>query len=287
MNVSIIGSGVIGQATGIGLGMCGNKVVFYDIDKKKLKQLSDSGYEVVEKLSLAVEKADVIFVCVPTPTVDGLSDFGLVHEAVKGIGEVLGKNARYKVVVVRSTVLPSTTRSRVIPLLERHSGLKVGRDFGVCINPEFLREKYALQDFLHPARIVIGEFDKKSGDVLENIYCTFKIPIIRTDLDTAEMIKYVSNLFLATKISFFNEIFLICQKLGLDANLVSKAVSLDTRIGEYGVYGGRPFDGKCLPKDLAAFRSFVKSLNLNPELLDAVHSVNERMRSLNKGKNDK
>jgi UDPglucose 6-dehydrogenase len=287
MDLSVVGAGVIGQATGIGLCMKGHKIVFYDIDKEKLKQLRDKGYEVAVRLSSAVEQADLIFVCVPTPTVGGFMDLGPLNKAVKGIGKALSKNTRYKVVVVRSTVLPSTTRSKVIPLLERHSGLKAGQDFGVCMNPEFLREKYALQDFLNPARIVIGEFDKKSGDMLENIYQSFKAPIIRTDLDTAEMIKYVSNLFLATKISFFNEIFLICQKLGLDANLIGKAVSLDPRIGEYGVYGGSPFGGRCLPKDLEAFRSFVKSLKLNPELLDAVYSVNEKMHSLIKGKNDK
>jgi UDPglucose 6-dehydrogenase len=150
------------------------------------------------------------------------------------------------------------------------------------MNPEFLRERYALQDFLSPSRIVIGEFDKRSGDFLEKAYSLFKAPVIRADLDSAEMIKYVSNLSLATKISFFNEMYIVCERLGLDADLIGKAVSLDPRIGEYGVNGGLPFGGKCLPKDVEAFRSFIKSLNINPRLLDAVSSVNDEIRFFKK-----
>lgn len=286
MRLAIVGSGVIGQATGMGLGFKGHEVLFYDVDKRKLEDLKEKGYNVSANILFVVKNADVIFICVPTPTVNGEMDFSFLGNAVGCLGEALSGMKSYKVVVVRSTVLPLTTRCRVVPLLEKFSGLKAGKDFGVCVNPEFLRERYALQDFLNPSRIVIGEIDKKSGDVLEEVYSNFDAPIIRTDLDAAEMIKYVSNLFLATKISFFNEMFLVCQKLGIDADIVGKAVSLDPRIGEYGVYGGSPFDGKCLPKDLEAFLSFVKSLKLNPELLDAVRSVNEKMRLLSKNTNE-
>jgi nucleotide sugar dehydrogenase len=166
-------------------------------------------------------------------------------------------------------------------MLEQYSGLEAGEDFGVCMNPEFLRQQSALDDFLHPSRIVIGEFDKKSGDFLEKVYKGLSCPIIRTDLDTAEMVKYVSNLFLASKISFFNEIFMVCQKIGVDARTVSKAVSLDSRIGNYGVYGGKPFDGMCFPKDLAAFITYVKSKGINPKLLEAVQEINREIASFN------
>ena len=125
--------------------------------------------------------------------------------------------------------------------------------------------------------MIIGELDKKSGDLLQKLYENFNTKIIRTSLDNAEAIKYASNLFLATKISFFNEIYLICQRLGLNAKIVSEAVALDPRIGKYGVWGGKPFRGKCLPKDLVAFTSFVKKHNINPKLLDAVSHVNEEM----------
>lgn len=274
VDLTIVGSGVTGQATGIGFSKFGNNVTFYDIDSIKLALLKAKGYTVAESISSAIQRSDIIFVCVPTPTINGKMEFSIIQSALIAIGEALGKTRKYRLIVIRSTVLPSTTRSKIIPLLEKYSKLKVGRDFGVCMNPEFLREKTAFDDFLSPSRIVIGEFDEKSGDLLEKLYLPIKVPLIRTTLDSAEMIKYASNLFLATKISFFNEIFTVCQNMNVDANLVGKAVSLDPRIGEYGVYGGRHFDGKCLPKDLEAFKNFVKTLNIDPKLLDAVFAVN-------------
>ncbi len=277
MRISVIGSGVTGQATGKGLSNFGHRVIFYDIAADKLEGLKDSGYDVTQSAQSAVKESDIIFVCVPTPTIDGHIDLSFVKDAIIEAASGFGESKQYRVVVLRSTVLPSTTKSFVVPLLEKHSQLQAGKDFGVCMNPEFLREKFALQDFLNPSRIVIGELDEKSGDLLEEAYSSIKVPIIRTDLDSAELIKYASNLFLATKISFFNEIHAVCKRLGVDIDLLGKAVSLDPRIGEYGVYGGRPFDGKCLPKDLGAFRSYVKSLGIDPKLLDAVHLVNLEM----------
>jgi len=277
MKTLIVGSGVVGEATGTVLCKNGNSVVFYDVDRKRLEILKGKGLHVADSIDEAVVDSTVIFICVPTPTVNSSIDLSYVEEATVNIGKALSHTDSYKVVVVRSTVVPTTTRCRVVPLLQKHSGLVPGSDFGVCMNPEFLRDNSALEDSLNPSRIVIGELDKRSGDLLEQMYLSFKAPIIRMDLDTAEMVKYASNLFLATKISFFNEIQMICAKLGLDANVVGKAVSLDPRIGEYGVYGGRPFEGKCLPKDLIAFRGFVRALNVNPKLLDAVSSVNAEM----------
>lgn len=279
MNLTIVGSGVTGQATGKGLAKHGHKIVFYDIDENKLTSLKESGYEVSSSLNSAVEESDIVFVCVPTPTISGRMSFSFVEAAITAVAKALEETRKYRVIVVRSTVLPSTTRCKVVPLLEKYSKMKVGQDFGVCMNPEFLREKSAFQDFLNPERIVIGESDARSGDMLERVYTGFNVPIIRTDLDTAEMIKYAANLFLASKISFFNEIHMICEKTGLNSEVVGKAVSLDSRIGTYGTVGGRPFDGKCLPKDLEAFRTFAKSMSINPKLLDAVSLVNEKIAS--------
>ncbi|NIW15803.1 MAG: UDP-glucose 6-dehydrogenase, partial [Candidatus Thorarchaeota archaeon] len=163
------------------------------------------------------------------------------------------------------------------PLLEQHSKLRTGEDFGVCMNPEFLRQESALSDFLKPSRIVIGELDKQSGDILEMLYAPFKAPIFRTDLDTAEIIKYVTNTFLTTKISFFNEMHTICRSLGLDPHFISEVAALDPRVGNYGIYGGRPFEGSCLPKDLEAFINFVKDKEHNPKLLDVVLYINKKM----------
>jgi UDPglucose 6-dehydrogenase len=274
LRILVVGSGVTGQATGKGFVKYGQKVIFYDIDNNKLQSLKEEGYEVSTSLQSAVQDCDVIFLCVPTPTVDGANDFSFVEDAVIAVSIALEGSNRYCVIALRSTVVPFTTRCKVVPLVEQYSKKKIGEEVGICMNPEFLREKSALKDFLSPDRIVIGEYDAKSGDLLEKTYSAINAPIIRTNLDTAEMIKYASNLFLASKISFFNEMHIIAQKAGVDSSTLSKAVSMDSRIGEYGVYGGRPFDGKCLPKDLAAFRAFVRTLNLNPKLLDAVSYVN-------------
>ncbi len=279
MRISIVGSGVVGGTTGIGFHKKGNDVLFYDIDRMRLAALKRQGYKVTTDIFKAISNSDTIFVCVPTPTVKMHMDFSFVKSATISIAKALRKMREYHVIVIRSTVLPSTTRRKIIPLLQKYSKLEPCRDFGVCTSPEFLREKHALHDFLNPNRIVIGELDKKSGDVLEKVYTSFNAPIIRTDLDSAEMIKYVSNLFLAAKISFFNEIYIICQELGLNADLISETVSLDARIGKYGIYGGKPFDGKCLPKDLEAFISYAKSRKINPQLLEAVYHINKKIAS--------
>jgi UDPglucose 6-dehydrogenase len=213
-------------------------------------------------------------------------DLTFIQSSIDALAQALKETKKYVVIVFRSTILPQTTRTIIIPALEDRSGLKAGKDFGVCMNPEFLRERSPLDDFLNPSRIVIGEFDKKSGDILESIYSSFNCPIVRTDLDTAEIVKYVSNIFLASKISFFNEIFMMCNTLGLDAKTVSEAVSLDPRIGGYGIYGGSPFDGKCFPKDLAAFIAFAKSKGLSYKMMDAVDEVNRTIALFN-SKRDK
>lgn len=278
--ISIIGSGVVGKATGIGFHRHGNKVIFHDIVKEKLARLRKQGYDVTEDGYEAVVNSSVSFVCVQTPTLNGQMDFSYLENAIVGIAKALNKKDGFHVIAIRSTVLPSTTRLEVIPLLKKHSQLEAGRDYGVCVNPEFLRKKTALTDFLNPWRIVIGESDNRSGEALEKLYRPFKKPIIRTDLDTAEMIKYVSNVFLATKISFFNEMHTICRELDLDSNFINRVVALDPRIGKYGIHGGRPFEGRCLPKDLQAFISFVKGNELNPKILDATLHVNQKIARL-------
>lgn len=279
MKVSVIGSGHLGQATGKGLVKKGNEVLFYDIDHEKLKILEKGGYATTGEVSSAVVSSSILFICVPTPTVGGLMDLSFLEKATTDVAKSLIDSEEYRIVVVRSTVLPSTTRCRIAPLLEKHSKLRAGRDFGLCVNPEFLRQEHALQDFLNPSRIVIGEVNKRSGDLLDRLYEPFNSPIFRTDLDHAEMVKYVANVFLASKISFFNEIFMICKKLSIEPEIVSRIVALDPRIGEYGTHGGRPFAGTCLPKDLKAFIGFVKQKGLNPRLLDEVLRINEAILS--------
>jgi GDP-mannose 6-dehydrogenase len=151
----------------------------------------------------------------------------------------------------------------------------------VCHNPEFLREKFALDDFLHPGAVVIGEADKNAGDQLESLYSSFASPIARCSLETSEMIKYTTNLFNATKVSFFNEIDQACKAVGVRSEEVGRlmpqlALGLRDDLKEWGIYGGRPFAGMCLPKDLEAFISFMKTKGTDLPLLTAVKQVNER-----------
>ena len=282
-DLAVVGSGVVGRATGLGFVAHGSNVLFHDINQAKLLNLNIKGHETTDSVKEAVQNSEVVFVCVPTPTVGKKVDLNYLMTAARNIGRALKDAQGFPVIAFRSTVPPQTTRTQLVPILERYSGLEAGRDFGVCMNPEFLREKSPLDDFLHPDRIVIGELDKKSGDILESVYSGFNRPIIRTNLDTAEMIKYASNLFLASKISFFNEIYMICQELGMDSTTVSETVSLDKRIGKYGVYGGKPFSGMCFPKDLAAFISFSKAKGVNPKLLEAVEEINSQIASFNTG----
>lgn len=281
MKISIIGSGVVGKATGIGFHMHGNDVLFHDVNREKLTILKREGYKVTEDITEAVHHSIISFVCVQTPMVNGRMDLRYLEKATIDVARALSEKEEYHIVVIRSTVLPSTTHTIIIPLLEQYSELKAKKDFGVCMNPEFLREATALHDFLNPSRIVIGELDTQSGNLLEKLYEPFKAPIFRVDLCTAEMIKYVANCFLATKISFFNEVYIICRKLGLDSRVISEVASLDPRIGKYGIYGGRPFGGDCLPKDLEAFIVFVREMKINPELLSATFKINKKIAKLN------
>jgi UDPglucose 6-dehydrogenase len=277
MKVAIIGSGVVGQATGIGLAFNGNQVIFNDINPQKLLTLKKDGYKITSNLAEAVANAEIIFVCVPTPTINKKIELKYVIECTKNIGTALKKTLNYTTLVFRSTIPPQTTRNQLLPQLETTSNLEAGKDFGVCMNPEFLREQSPLKDFLNPSRIIIGKLDKKSGAKLQELYSQFSCPLILTDLETAEMIKYTSNIFLAAKISFFNEIHMVCNKLGLDSQLIGQAAGMDPRIGNYGVIGGKPFGGMCLPKDLDAFLDFSITKGLNLKLIRAVAEVNQEM----------
>jgi len=280
MKISIIGSGFVGTAIGRGLIELGNEVIFYDIVDKDLPNFT-------KDINYAIKGPDVSFICVPTPTREnGEIDQSYIKEAMKSIGKALANKDAYHLIVVKSTVVPGTTENIVIPILEKFSGKSV-RDceIGVCMNPEFLteitntwtNEEDYKKDFFTEDRIIIGEYDKKSGETLEKLYKPLGKHIFRVDLKTAEMIKYTSNCMLATKISYWNEIFLICKELGIDSKIIANIVALDPRIGKYGTIHGKAFGGKCLPKDLKAFISFVKKYR-EPKLMKAVNNINEDMK---------
>jgi len=283
--ISILGSGVVGTIVGSGFKELGNEVTFYDVSEKRVKELRDSGFDVTMGLPHAVQKSDISFLCVPTPTISGKIDLSYIKSATGNLAKCLKKKSDYHVVVIKSTVVPTTTEKVIIPLLEKYSEKKIGKAVGVCVNPEFLTEIHRswtdesefVRDFFSEERVVIGEFDKRSGDMIQALYEPLKVPIFRTDLKTAEMIKYASNCALASRISYWNEIYYICQKLGIDSSFVARVVGMDKRIGKYGTIHGKAFGGKCLPKDLEAFIGFVEELGHEPKLLKAVDEINKKI----------
>ena len=277
--LSIIGSGFVGEVLGRGFMELGHRVIFCDASDKNLPNFT-------QDTNSAVENSNISFICVPTPTVNEEIDLSYIKEAAKNIGKALANKKDYHLVVVKSTVIPTTTEKVIIPILEEYSG-KSAKDgeMGICANPEFLtqiqsswtdREEYR-RDFFTEERIVIGEYDKRAGDALAQVYQPLNKPIFRTDLKTAEMIKYASNCMLAAKISYWNEIFLICKELGIDSQEVADMLALDPRIGKYGTVHGKAFGGKCLPKDLKAFVSFAERYH-QAKLLKAVDDINEEMK---------
>lgn len=248
MKISVIGSGYVGVVTGIGFAELGNEVVFVDIDEKKIDAINSGKAPIFEKgLDELMQKnrnkykatndynsiadTDITFICVGTPSGDdGSIDLTFIKSAAAEIGKVLKIKKGFHAVVVKSTVIPGSTENVVKPIIESKSGKEAFKDFGLAMNPEFLREGNAVHDFLNPDRIVIGVKDERTKDKLETLYKPFNCPKLITDIKTAEMIKYASNAFLATKISFANEIGNICKKLGIDAYEVFRGVGPITTI---------------------------------------------------------
>lgn len=284
MNVAIVGSGVVGFAVGKGFSKLGNNVLFYDINNSRVETIKKMGFNATGAISDTIS-ADVLFICVPTPTKNFEIDLGAIKSSVMEIGRTFSKRKDYFLVVAKSTVVPTTSEKVLLPLLEKCSGKKAGKDFGYCNNPEFLREKFACEDFMSPDRVVIGEYDKKSGDILAELHKSFECPVIRTDLRTAEMIKYANNCFYAAKISFFNEIHLICRKFGIDSSLVRKTVQMDKFYSIHPWFHGKPFGGICLPKDLGALIGLCNHGGIHdPVMLKSVWEVNQAIKTLEEEK---
>ena len=293
MKISIVGSGYVGVTTGVGFAELGNDVTFIDVDENKIKAINSAKPPIFEKgLEELMNKnrdkykatnnyesildTDITFICVGTPSKDdGSIDLSFVESAAREIGKMLKRKDGFHTVVVKSTVVPGTTEEVVKPLIEKESGKRAFEDFGLAMNPEFLREGSAVDDFFNPDRIVIGVKDDKTREVLEMLYSPFNCPKLVTDIKTAEMIKYASNAFLATKISFANEIGNICKKLGIDAYEVFKGVGLDHRINPAFFRAGIGFGGSCFPKDVKALIAKARDVGEEPKLLKAVMDVNE------------
>ncbi len=297
MRICVIGAGYVGLATGVMFGKLGHSVVVTDIDptrvrmvnsgklpfyepplEKELAILVKNGSLKASKDTLdAVENARFTFICVQTPSLpSGRIDVGSIKAASMSIAKALKHSDDYKVVVMKSTVVPSTTDSVVKPLLEKGSGKTSGKDFGLCMNPEFLQEGSALRDSMEPSRIVVGSEDRRAGDMLVGLYRPIKVPKIRTDLRSAEMIKYASNVFLATKISYSNEIANMCVRFGIDSEGVLKAAGLDPRIGSLFLKPGLGYGGSCLPKDVKALKDKAREKGYRSKLLSTLIAVNDQ-----------
>jgi UDPglucose 6-dehydrogenase len=258
----IVGSGVVGTATGTGFALVGHDVAFCDSAPARRAQLRRRGLRALAPSQLAAEAFDAYLISVPTPTVDGRVDLSCILAAAETVGRALAapRTGRRPLVVVRSTVPPGTTEGPVREVLERASGRRAGTGFGLCMNPEFLREVSADDDFLHPRVIVVGALDRASERALRRIYQPWPdVPVVSLPLRAAELTKYVSNLFNAAKISFFNELEEVALVLGADARAIFSAVAQGAEgmwNPAYGTRGYAPYGGACLPKDTAGFLGF-------------------------------
>lgn len=273
MKVVIIGAGVTGSATGRLCHKLGHEVRFCDIDTSINQKLEDDGKFATIHLSVACTDADIIFVCLNVPTQDnGELDFTTIQNVIPGIVDEINTAKKHVTVVFRSTMLP---RSMEMIVKKMKQGIKVN-NFAILYNPEFLREKYAIEDSMNPERVVIGTGDNiEDAFQLIQLYDPLGKPIFTCKYVEAELIKYAANSFLALKISYFNEIGTICDKLVIRKELVSKLIGMDKRIGTYGTESGRPFQGFCLPKDTKAFVRFLKNLNVEMDLLQPAIDINE------------
>ena len=281
--------------TGVCFAEMGHQICFVDIDQTKLHAINSGKSPIFEPdlddllvknrktittttdISEAVNQTDLTMICVGTPLkADGSSDLRFINDAAYCIGKALAdKDKKYHTVIVKSTVLPGTTSNVVKPVLERESGKEATVDFGIGANPEFLKEGSAVKDFFHTDRIVIGANDPKTKKTLGGLYKPLHAPIFTTNIKTAEMIKYVSNAFLATKISFSNEIGNLCKVNGIDAYEVFRGVGMDRRINPHFFRSGIGFGGSCFPKDVHALIAFAELQGIDTKILKAVIRTND------------
>jgi len=312
MKLSVIGTGYVGLVSGVCLAHVGHDVTCVDLDKSKVDQINSSECPIHEDglaellkgvlgqrfrattdLQSAVLASDMTLIAVGTPFGEERIDLGQIRSAASSIGAALAEKSSYHVVAVKSTVVPGTTETEVLPILESSSGKQAGRDFGVGMNPEFLREGVAVADFLNPDRIVVGGIDDRSCELMAQLYAPFDTTdVVRTTPSTAEMIKYTANALLATLISFSNEIGNVSEAMGVDVADVLAGVHLDHRFApilkqdtEAGarvrpamltyLEAGCGFGGSCFPKDVKALVAHAETARTPVPVLRGALTVNE------------
>jgi UDPglucose 6-dehydrogenase len=295
--ILVVGTGHVGLLYAIAFATWGHEVVGADVDAKSVerfrrgnatffepgldealqKALDTGRLSFTTGVEAAAGAAEVVFLCVGTPSrEDGSIDLRPLRNAASAVGRGLRSADGFPVIVVKSTVIPGTTEGVVGPALERASGKKAGRDFGLAMNPEFLREGSGIQDALRPDRIVIGSLDARSRAATEAVYSNLEAPRFVSDLRTAEMVKYATNAFLATKVSFANELANLCDALGgVDVGRVVDGMGLDPRINPRFLQAGLGFGGSCFPKDVRAIVVAGGAKGYRARLLASVLAVND------------
>lgn len=298
MKVSIFGLGYVGTVCAGCLAKEGHEIIGVDPVRAKVELINAGKSPIIEadieeiikeavrtgRLRAtddsvqAIQDTELSFVCVGTPSqINGNLDLTHVRHVCEQVGRALKNKSARHTVVIRSTILPGTMRRMVIPVLEESSGKKAGTDFGVCNNPEFLREGSAVADFSFPAKTVIGEVDRASGDTLAVLYAKLDAPLVRTDIETGEMVKYIDNSWHALKIGFANEIGNLCKSFSVDAHKAMEIFCQDKKLNISPAYlmPGFAFGGSCLPKDLRALAYSAKLHDLELPILNAILPSNE------------
>jgi GDP-mannose 6-dehydrogenase len=299
MRISIFGLGYVGCVSAACFAARGHEVIGVDVNDLKVELINQGTSPVVEPglselikesvkakrlratndVAAAVNESDISLVCVGTPSNhNGSLDLTYIKRACRQIGEALETKNRYHVVVLRSTMLPGTVESTVIPALEVYSGKRAGRDFGVAVNPEFLREGTSLHDFDHPPFTLIGADDEDAGAPVSRLYSHIDAPLIRTGIKEAEMVKYACNCFHALKVTFANEIGNVCHELNVDSHRVMEIFCQDDKLNlsPYYLKPGFAFGGSCLPKDLRALLHKAKEVDVKLPVLEAVLTSNRQ-----------
>ncbi len=293
MNITIVGAGIVGLVTGVGLAHLGHQVCCVDKDRQKINSLQRSEMSLFEpdladalageiksqrlcfthNIIEGMEKSDAVFVCVGTPpTTNGGANVDDVYDVIDELAPCIRS---YTLVISKSTVPVGTARN----IIKRLSGIISPELFDVVANPEFLREGSSLHDFHHPDRIVVGSDSETALGSMQTIYKPLQVPVYCTGLESAELIKYASNTFLATKLTFINQIADICEKVGADINEVVEAVGADARIGREFLAPGPGYGGMCFPKDILALQYIAERVKMPHDLLDAVIAINTRRRA--------
>ena len=298
MNISIIGQGFVGLSLSVVLGsknfsvnaiennfdklsqLRAGKSPFYEpkLNFFLKKSLKTKKLQFFDSIKNIFDKTNIIFITVPTPNKNGKIDLTYIENVIKNLIPLIDNSSKKITIVIKSTIAPGTTEKFIIPLLSQ-SKKKIGKDFFLAINPEFLREGFAIDDQLNPHVVVIGCQNNETMKILKNFYQKIypkKIPIVFTNYATAELIKYSNNAFLATKISFINSISNLCQTIpGSNVDEVAKVIGMDPRIGSLFLKAGPGFGGSCLPKDLNALISVLKDNKVNSSLFESVQKIND------------